>query len=63
MKDHNESSRHATAREILEEIGLEVILRNLQYLFNDLKYDCDVYKLKVYPHIELDQTELIKQGE
>jgi len=48
VKNYDESSRHATTREILEEIGLKVILEDLQYLFNDPKYDYDVYKLKVY---------------
>ena len=47
VEDYDESSRHAVAREVLKETGLEVILRDLQYLFNDPKYDCDVYKLKV----------------
>src|SRR6266542_1365240 len=63
VKDYDESNRHAATREILEETGLEVILRNIQYLFNDLEYDCDVYKLKVYLRIELNRTELTKQGE
>src|SRR6266498_1325440 len=63
VEDYDESSRHAAAREVLEETGLEVILRDLQYLFNDPEYDCDMYKLKVYPRTELDRTELTKQGE
>ena len=63
VEDYDESSRYATARKVLEETGLEVILRDLQYLFNDLEYDCDVYKLKVHLRTELDQTEPIKQGE
>ncbi len=63
IEDYDESSRHATAREVLEETGLEVIFGDLQYLFNDPEYDCDVYKLKVYPKTELDRTELTKQGE
>ncbi len=63
IENYDESSRHAIIREVLEETGLKVILGDLQYLFNDLKYDCDVYKLKVHPRIELDQTELIKQEE
>jgi len=33
-------------------MGLEVILGDLQYLFNDSKYDCDVYKLKVHSYTE-----------
>ena len=63
VKDYDKSSRHAIAREVLEETGLEVILGNLQYLFNDPEYDCDVYKLKVHPRTELDRTKLTKQGE
>ena len=63
VEDYDESSRHAAAREVLEETGLEVILGDLQYLFNDPEYDCDVYKLKVHLRTELDRTELTKQGE
>jgi len=48
IEEHDKSSRQAVAREVLEETGLEVILKDLQYLFNDYEYDCDVYKLKVY---------------
>ncbi len=53
VEDYDESGRHAAAREVLEETGLEVILGDLQYLFNNPEYDCDVYKLKVHPRIEL----------
>src|SRR6266542_1249201 len=63
VEDYNESSRHAVIREVLEEMGLEVILGDLQYLFNNPEYDCDMYKLKVHLRTELDQTEPIKQGE
>src|SRR6266540_5072821 len=63
VENYDESSRHVAAREVLEEIGLEVILGDLQYLFNDPEYDYDVYKLKVHPRTELDRIELIKQGE
>ncbi len=63
VEDYDESSRHAVAKEVLEEMGLKIILGDLQYLFNDPEYDCDVYKLKVYPRTELDRTELTKQGE
>src|SRR6266511_2784490 len=63
VEDYDESSRYAAAREVLEETGLEVILGDLQYLFNDPGSDCDVYKLKVQPRTELDQTELTKQRE
>src|SRR6266511_2157024 len=53
VEDYDESSRHAATRKILEETGLEVILRDLQYLFNDPEYDCDVYSIQ-----ELNSTEL-----
>ena len=61
VEDYDESSRQAAVREVLEKTGLEVILGDLQYLFDDPEYDCDVYKLKVNLRTELDQTELIKQ--
>ena len=48
VEDFNKSSRHAIIRKILKKTGLKVILENLQYLFNDPKYDCDIYKLKVH---------------
>jgi len=48
MEDNDEFSKHAVTREVLEETELEVILRDLQYLFNNPEYDCNVYKLKVY---------------
>ncbi len=54
VEDYDKSSRHAAARKVLEEIGLEVILEDLQYFFNDPEYDCDVYKLKVHLRIKLD---------
>ena len=60
MKDYNESSRHVAIREILEEIELEVILRDLQYLFNNSEYNYDVYKLKVYSQTKLNYTKLTK---
>ncbi len=63
VEDYDESSRHAITWEVLEETGLEVILGDLQYLFNDPEYDYDVYKLKVYLRTELDRTEPTKQEE
>ncbi len=60
MKDNNESSKHVIAREILKKTELEIILEDLQYLFNNSEYDCDVYKLKMYSRIKLDYTELAK---
>ncbi len=63
VENYDESSRWAAVKKVLKETGLEVILGNLQYLFNDSEYDCDVYKLKVYLRTELDRTEPTKQGE
>src|SRR6266540_7328581 len=63
VENYNKFSRHAAAREILEETGLEVILGDFQYLFNDPEYDCNVYKLKVHSRTELDRTEPTKQEE
>ncbi len=63
IEDYDESSRQAAVREILEETGLKVILEDLQYLFNDPEYDCDMYKLKIHLRTELDRTEPTKQEE
>src|SRR6266508_1192680 len=63
VEDYDESSKYAAAREVLEETGLEVILGDLQYLFNDPEYNCDVYKLKVHPKTKHDRTEPTKQRE
>ncbi len=48
VENYNKSSRHAIVKEVLEKTGLKVILKDLQYFFNDPKYNCDIYKLKVY---------------
>ena len=63
MEDNDKSNKYAVAREVLEETELEVILEDLQYLFNNPEYNCDVYKLRVHPRTELDCTKLTKQGE
>ncbi len=55
-------SRDVILRELKEETGLVAIWRDLQFLFNNNNFDCDVYKLKVHPKTELDQTELVKHG-
>jgi len=41
-------------------MGLVVIRKDLQFLFNDTNFDCDVYKLKIHPKTELDHTEPAK---
>ncbi len=61
VEDYDKSNRHVIVREVLEEIGLEVILGDLQYLFNNPEYDYNIYKLKVHPHTELDRIKLTKQ--
>ncbi len=63
VEDHDEFSRQAVAKKMLEKTGLKVILEDLQYLFNNPEYDCNVYKLKVHLCIELDCTEPTKQEE
>jgi len=50
----NLTSRDAILRELEEKTGLVVIREDLQFLFNDNNFDCDVYKLKVYLRMELD---------
>ena len=54
------TSRDTTLKELKEETGLVAIREDLQFLFNDNNFDCDVYKLKVYPRMKLDCTELAK---
>ncbi len=52
--------KNATLRELEKEIGLVAIQGNLQFLFNDINFDCNMYKLKIHLKTELDQTELTK---
>ncbi len=42
IKDYDEFNKHAVIREILKKTELKVIFKDLQYLFNDTKYDCDI---------------------
>ncbi len=60
VENYDEFSRYVVVREVLEETGLEVILEDLQYLFNDPEYNCNVYKLKVHLRTELDRIKLTK---
>ena len=46
--------RDATLRELEEETGLVAIRGDLQFLFNNYNFDCDVYKLKMHSKTELD---------
>ena len=48
------TSKDAVLRELEEETGLVAIQEDLQFLFNDNNFDCNIYKLKVYPKTELD---------
>ena len=42
-----ESSIKAMEREISEESGLIINRAKIIYMFNDPKYNCDVYKIKL----------------
>ena len=61
-ESQNLTLRDATLRELEEEMGLVAIRGDLQFLFNDNNFDCDVYKLKVHPKTELNWTESAKHG-
>ncbi len=50
----NLTLRDAALRELEKEIGLVVIREDLQFLFNDNNFDCNVYKLKVHLRTELN---------
>ena len=63
VENYNKSNKHNAIRKVLKKIELEVILKDLQYLFNDSEYDCDIYKLKIHPCIELNHTKSTKQEE
>ena len=57
-----ESSVQATIRETKEETGLRVEKEELTYLFNDPKFNCDVYTTKLTHNLKLKHTEPEKQG-
>ena len=54
------TSRDAALRELEEETGLVAIREDLQFLFNNNNFDCDIYKLKVHLKMKLDWTKLVK---
>ena len=43
----NESSIKACKRETTEETGLDLPSEKMKFIFNDRKYDCDVYVTKI----------------
>ena len=43
----NESSIEACKRETIEETGLDLPSEKIKFIFNDRRYDCDVYITKV----------------
>ena len=57
-----ESSVQATIRETKEETGLQVEKEELTYLFNDPKFNCDIYATKLTHNLRLKHTEPEKQG-
>ena len=57
-----ESSVQVTIRETKEETGLQIGKEELTYLFNDPKFNCDVYATKLTHNQRLEHTEPEKQG-
>jgi len=53
-KSQDLTLRDIVLRELEEETGLVVIQEDLQFLFNDNNFDCDIYKLKVHSKTKLD---------
>ena len=53
-ESQNLTSRDAALRELEEETDLIAIREDLQFLFNDNNFDCDVYKLKIHLRMKLD---------
>ena len=60
--ERGESSIQAVLRETQEETGVKLEKNNLTYLFNDPKFNCDVYATKLTSNLELKHTEPEKQG-
>ena len=60
--EEGESSIQATLRETLEETGIPLNGEDLTFLFNDSKYNCDVYIAKLLSSQLPKHTELTKQG-
>jgi ADP-ribose pyrophosphatase YjhB (NUDIX family)/predicted aspartyl protease len=60
--ERGESSIQAVIRETQEETGIKIEKENLIYLFNDPKFNCDVYATKLASNEELLNTEPEKQG-
>ncbi len=52
--------RDVILRELKEKMDLVTIWEDLQYLFNDINFDYNIYKLKVHLRTKLDQIELVK---
>jgi len=53
----NESSIEACKRETTEETGLDLPSEKMKFIFNDRRYDCDVYITKVRSDQQLKRTE------
>ena len=53
----NESSIEACKRETTEETGLDLPSEKMKFIFNDRKYDCDVYITKIHSDQQPKRTE------
>ena len=53
----NESSIEACKRETTEETGLDLLSEKMKFIFNDRRYDCDVYVTKIRSDQQPKRTE------
>src|SRR5215216_4548632 len=60
--DEGEIPMKAAIRETEEETGIIFKDKDLEYLFNDPEFNCNVYITKVPRDVELEQTEKDKNG-
>ena len=58
----NENPMKAAVRETEEETGIKVKKEDLEYLFNDPEFNCNVYATKIPKGTKLQQTEEDKNG-
>ena len=60
--EKGESSAQVALRETLEETGIQLKENDIKYLFNDARFNCDVYVTQLRENQVPQQTEPQKQG-
>src|SRR5436190_21124005 len=60
--EKEESSAQAALRETFEETGIQLKENDMKYLFNDARFNCDVYVTQLKENQVPRQTEPQKQG-